>query len=92
MHSLLVVFHTRPAVPTDRRRNDSGSASSNVYLYLSNGAGADKAVNLTLLPNDYMWYGDLTVNCDANGEVWYQTFTSGTNTMDAWLAVHGYYI
>ena len=30
--------------------------------------------------------------CDANGDIYYQIVASGTNTMDCWLEIWGYWL
>lgn len=43
-------------------------------------------------PNDVWEDGGGVVSCDANGDVYYQTYASGAGTLDVFLQIWGYWI
>jgi hypothetical protein len=74
---------------------DSASASTNnLYFALSseNTGTAQFAIRPSGLPNDYFADAVGIVPCDANGDVYYRSLTSGTGTMDVWLIIVGYWL
>ncbi len=44
------------------------------------------------MPNDFWHWEHGICACDANGDIYYQTNASGTNTLDVYLRIHGYWI
>lgn len=73
---------------------DSGSAASDVYIILSpnNSAGQGPGVACSGLTNDAWAIENLTVPCNANGDIYYQIAASGANTLDVVLEIWGYWI
>lgn len=76
--------------------SDTGSAASNnCWMLLSPNAVAYQgpfAVFCNGLPNGRTTGQDGIVNCDAAGNIYWQTATSGTNTMTVSLEIWGYWI
>ncbi len=75
---------------------DSGSATDNgIYFGLSPN-DTDHQVALACasrgLPNDYVSFAQGIVPCDANGDVYYQCIATGSNTLDVWLQIWGYWL
>lgn len=73
---------------------DSGSSSGNAWIILSpnNTAGSGPALHCAGLTNDAYSSGQMIVSCDANGDIYYQTLATGTNTLDVILRVLGYWL
>ena len=75
--------------------NDSNSAASK-YLYFavsaSSGAPAPILARPSGLPNDYYTEAFGICPCDSNGDIYYQIEASGTDTMDCWMEIYGYWI
>jgi hypothetical protein len=73
---------------------DSGSAGG---LYTFQLSGVSSGTNYSLSEtaseiNDRFTYGQGIVPCDANGDIYYALTASGTNTMDVWLEIWGYWL
>lgn len=74
---------------------DSGSATGVPFFEVSpNDTSYSAAVIVSPrgLPNDTMAYNNGVVSCDANGDIYYQIDASGTDTMDVWLEIWGWYL
>ena len=73
---------------------DSGSAAGSGGIVLGPNATAweGKGVQVSGIRNDAIMDFDLVVPCNANGDIYYQTFTSGAGTLDVWLQIWGYWI
>lgn len=77
---------------------DSGSASSTSGLGIMlspNNTASNGPLHLRIdsLPNDmYGESGGVVIPCDANGDIYYQTYASGANTLDVVLQIWGYLI
>ena len=75
---------------------DSGSAgsSSGCYLILSPNSTSYSGVYTYCagLANDAWTHHNITVPCDANGDVYYQINASGSATMDVYLEIWGYWL
>ena len=73
---------------------DSGSAASDTYIVLSSNdtAGSGPKFGCGGLANDAFARGDLTVPCNADGDVYYQIVASGASTMDIYMVIFGYWI
>lgn len=75
---------------------DSGSSSTNgTYFGLSpNNVSGELAVVVrpSGMPND--WKVDVAgiCPCNSNGDVYFQSTSSGTNTMDVWIQIWGYWL
>ncbi len=74
---------------------DSGSATTAPFFNVSPNNVSDSAavvVSPRGLPNDTLAYNNGVVSCDANGDIFYQIYASGTDTMDAWLEIWGWWL
>jgi len=75
---------------------DSGSAASqSIYFGLSpeTSSGSTAVLSHTRgLPNDTMNYVTGICPCDSNGDIYYQINASGTETMDCWIRIWGYWL
>lgn len=73
---------------------DSASATTNCLVVLSPNNTSYVGPNISLqgVPNDVIKNDELTVPCNADGDIYYQTLASGASTLDVWLEVWGYYI
>lgn len=49
-------------------------------------------VRIGTLPNDSWAENNVAVPCDANGDIYYQTYASGAGTLDVHIQVWGYWI
>jgi hypothetical protein len=73
---------------------DSGSSGGFAFFALSpndtNGSypGTIKIVDI---PNDTRNAASFIVPCDNNGDVYYQCNASGTDTLDVWIEIWGYW-
>lgn len=76
-------------------RDSSGSANASIYFILD---GTNTATIGSLgarpsgLPNDFWADNCGMVACDSNGDIYYQIAASGSNTMDCWIQIWGYFI
>ncbi len=73
---------------------DSGSSGADCLFMLAPNDTADQGTGIRCsgLPNDYQSSCTIVCPCDANGDVYYQAIASGTNTLDVWLEIWGYWI
>lgn len=72
---------------------DSGSAGTDCYFIL--GPTNSPLVGLAVdakSPDDRYSRDELTVPCNADGDIYYQIGASGTDTMDVILQIWGYYL
>jgi len=76
-------------------RDSGSSGSSAVYFLLSpnNNSGVGSlVVRTTGLPNDAYAEGTGIVPCNSNGDIYFQCVATGTNTLDIFLQVWGYWL
>jgi len=76
-------------------RDSASAGTQNLYFALApNDATLSHAlaVKPSGLTNDYVADAVGIVPCDANGDVYYQIKASGTNTMDCWFQIWGYWL
>ena len=74
---------------------DSGSATGAIFFEVSpNNVSYSAAVIVSPrgLPNDTLAYTNGVVSCDAGGDIYYQIDASGTDTLDCWLEIWGYWL
>ena len=74
---------------------DSASSSNDTWFLLSpNDTANSGAMECYLMgkPNDQYDVSSGICPCDANGDVYYQIKASGTDTMDCWLEIWGYWL
>ena len=74
---------------------DSGSSTGYHQLILSPNDTANSAsiqAYLQGVPNDVIMNENGIVPCNADGDVYYQISASGTNTLDAWIEIWGYWL
>ena len=76
--------------------NDSDSAASK-HLYIGVFPSSEEAASAVVarpsgLPNDYYAEAFGICPCDSNGDIYYQILASGTDTMDCWMEIYGYWI
>ena len=73
---------------------DSASASGLYYIQFSGvSSGTGYSLTVPAIPvNDRYGYGQGIVPCNANGDIYYQLTASGTNTMDVYLEIWGYWL
>ena len=74
---------------------DSGSSAGFCQLALSPNATADSVAIQAYLqgvPNDVYVSVNGIVPCDTNGDIYYQIAASGTDTMDVFLEIWGYWL
>mgnify|MGYP001569581080 CR=1 FL=1 len=75
---------------------DSASAAAgndnHIILGPTNTADEGSQVACAGLTNDCWSRGMLVVPCDANGDIYYQTYASGAGTLDVYLYIWGYYL
>lgn len=74
--------------------NDSGSASSTTFFFGVSPNTSTNPVTAVVrgLPNDTPVYVTGICPCDANGDIYYQIVASGTDTMDCWIRIWGYWL
>lgn len=72
---------------------DSGSQTNDCYMYIgaTNVQYEGAAMNCGYA-NDRWNRGTLLAPCDANGDCYYELNASGTNTMDIYLSIIGYWL
>jgi hypothetical protein len=72
---------------------DSASATTECYFVLGPDTTTANRPHFRCsgLTNDKFAAASFDVVCDANGDVYYTVVASGTNTMDVYLAIWGYY-
>jgi len=76
-------------------RDSASAGTQSLYFGISPN---DVSVSIALavkpsgLTNDYVADAVGIVPCDANGDVYYQINASGTNTMDCWFEIWGYWL
>ena len=83
------------AVLVQAQCRDSGSAAAtDLYLALGPDAATTLYFNVRLqgLPNDSFGSETAVVPCNADGDLYYRVQASGTNTMDVWMRILGYWI
>jgi hypothetical protein len=75
-------------------RDSASATTNNLYFGLSSGSTgtAQFAIRCSGLPNDYLTDVCGIVPCDANGDIYYRSATSGTGTMDVWIVITGYWL
>lgn len=88
------------AVPTDAKgiiircdARDSGSAANNAWVGLyPSASSAVRALYVDLYgkPNDQRAGRGIAMPCDS-GDIWMQCLASGTDTLDIWLWLWGYW-
>jgi len=73
---------------------DSGSSGAPCYIILSpnNVASQGKTFSIEAVPNDIWRYNSMTVNCDANGDIYYQLAASGAGALDVLIEIWGYWL
>ena len=75
---------------------DSGSNASElagtVILSPNSGNYNGQYVSAGGAPADYRRWGTLLVPCNADGDIYYQLMASGTDTLDVWLDIWGYWL
>ena len=72
---------------------DSASSSNDTWFLLSPNDIATQGLSLTGHATNDRWQRQaFVVPCDANGDVYYQINASGTNTMDCYLEIWGYWL
>jgi hypothetical protein len=75
---------------------DSGSAASNdIYFGVSPNGSSGSVTVISVgrgLPNDTLTYSQGICPCDSNGDIYYQIVASGSNTMDCYLRIWGYWL
>jgi len=71
---------------------DSGAAAFDCYLILAPNNTALSGPTFSCLPLDDRWtrLGMHRINCDANGDIYYQIVASGGATFDVYLEIWGY--
>lgn len=74
--------------------NDSGSPAANLFLILSPNNVADQGLGprCDAAPADAKVNASVLVPCNEDGNVYYQVAASEAATMDAWIAIWGYWI
>lgn len=83
------------AVLLEVRARDSASSSSNCYIGFSQN---DTANSWALVNKPYDQANDTyrhvqgIVPCDANGDIYYQTFATGSGTLDVFIYIWGYWL
>ncbi len=74
---------------------DSGSAAGNSWFLLSPNDTKDVGaltLRATGIANDAFVDESGICPCDANGDVYYQCLATGSNTLDVWLQIWGYWL
>ena len=72
---------------------DSGAGSSTAYIILSENATAHSGVRCVCYPaNDRNAYFSVIVPTNSDGDIYYQTVATGTNTLDVGIVVYGYHL
>jgi hypothetical protein len=73
---------------------DSGSSADQAFFALSpndiNGSYPDNIKALGV-PDDIRIPAGFVVPCDENGDIYYQTHSTGEDTLDVWLEIWGYW-
>jgi hypothetical protein len=84
------------AVLADVSLRDSGSVSEQTGCYLILSPNNTNLVGLYAycagVANDAWVHHQMVVPCDENGDIYFQIDASGTNTMDIYLEIWGYWI
>ena len=74
---------------------DSGSSSGAAYIAMSPNSTASEWASLFKiqgLPNDVQYRQNVTVPCNADGDVYIELFATGSGTLDVWIEIWGYWI
>lgn len=75
---------------------DSGSNTSNTLYFGLSPNDTDGQLAMACasrgLTNDYYAFEQGICPCDANGDVYYQCIATGSNTLDVWLEIWGYWL
>jgi len=75
---------------------DSGSAASTLVFFGVSPNDTDGSLAIMSvqrgLPNDTMVYETGICPCDSNGDIYYQITASGTDTMDCYIRIWGYWL
>ena len=69
-------------IKVSMRDSDSADGSSGIVFGPNATAWEGRGAQVSGIRNDAIMDFDLTVPCDVNGDIYYQTFASGTNTLD----------
>ena len=83
------------AVLASANIKDSGSVAADAWLVLSPVDIAYDGVWVTcsgIANNKLVASGTIIVPCDSNGDIYYQTKASGTNTLTVDLAIYGWWL
>lgn len=75
-------------------RDSASSTSSNYFIILSPTNVANEGIYFScngLVNNAYARHTAI-VPCNEDGNIYYQTLASGTNTMNVWMQVWGYWL
>ena len=75
-------------------RDSASSTNTNLYFTLSpnNGGGGALYCRPAGITNDAFAEAQAVVPCNANGDVYFALTASGTDTMDVWLEISGYWL
>lgn len=82
------------AISAKASMRDSGSAAGRAGIIIgpTNVSWVGRGAFVTGIRNDAIMDFDLIVPCNADGDVYYQIIASGTETIDVWLQIWGYWI
>ena len=75
-------------------RDSASSTNTNLYFSLSPNTGSGGALYCRPagITNDIYAEAQAVVPCDSNGDIYFVLTASGTDTMDVWLEIWGYFI
>ena len=73
---------------------DSNSLTGDPYIVLSPNSTSLSGFmhRIKGLPNDYPYYHQVVVPCNSDGDIYYQIAATGTDTMDVYLEIWGYWL
>lgn len=73
---------------------DSNSLIGDPYIVLSPNSTSLSGFmhRIKGLPNDYPYYHQVVVPCNSDGDIYYQIAATGTDTMDVWIEIWGYWL
>jgi len=73
-------------------RDSASFPNTSTYFQIGPASSANNQIRLYPVGGDIMATVTGICNCDANGDIYYSLASSGTETMDCWIEIWGYWL
>jgi hypothetical protein len=73
-------------------RDSATFPNTSTYFQIGSSSSANNQIRLYPVGGDIMATVTGICNCDANGDIYYSLASSGTDTMDCWIYIWGYWL